>query len=206
MLSKNPNNKALVIGSRGGIGSALVMKLLNCDKLDSTQLNLDQPENIKLHNFSPYDYIFNATGHSKGTFLGFQKNTYENIISQINVNFIANILLLKRYAEQKKQGTYIWISSDVMDHPTPFHSVYASSKIASQYAMNLIRKEITHIKIKEVKIGFTKTNFRYNNFLATKTRNEINSSYNNDCALDPIYVAEQILKAANSNKDLIHIK
>ncbi len=206
MLSKNGNNKSLVIGARGGLGSALIDKLGTCDRLDSTQLNLDKPQDIKLQNFSLYDYILNVAGHSKGTFLGFQKNSYENIISQINVNFISNILLLKKYAEQKKKGTYVWISSDVMDNPKPFHSVYASSKIASQYAMNLIKKEIKHITIKEIKIGFTKTNFRYNNFLGTKTKNEIDISYKNDSALDPIFVAEEILKAVNSDKDFIHIK
>jgi short-subunit dehydrogenase len=206
MQSKNGNRRSLVIGSRGGIGSALVKKLINCDTLNSTQLNLDKPEDIKLQNFSDYDYIFNVAGHSKGTFLGFQKNSYQNIISQISVNFVSNILILKRYAEQKKQGTYIWISSDVVDHPRLFHSVYASSKIASQYAMNLIKDEIKHIKIKEIKIGFTKTNFRYNNFLGTKSKNEVDTSYDNDGALDPNFVANEIIKSLNNNKYLIHIK
>lgn len=206
MQSKNNKNKTLVIGSRGGIGSALIEKIGICDTLNSDELNLDYPENIVQQDFSRYDYVFNIAGHSKGTFLGFQKNSYKNIISQINVNFISNILLLKKYAEQRKQGTYIWISSDVMDHPKPFHSIYASSKIASQYAMNLIKQEIKHIQVKEIKIGFTKTNFRYNNLLGTKTKQEVDSSYDADGALDPKFVADEILKSLNTDKEFIHIK
>lgn len=92
-----------------------------------------------------------------------------------------------------------------MDHPRPFHSVYASSKVASQYAMDLIRKEIEHIRILEIKIGFTKTNFRFNNFLGTKTKSEIDSSYPED-TMEAEYVAERILESVNSNQTFKHIK
>ena len=206
MQSKTGNNKTLVIGSRGGIGSALISQIKDCDTLNSAQLDLDKPEKIDSQDFSNYDYIYNATGHSKGTYLGFQKNSFKNIISQINVNFVSNILLLKKYAEQRNDGTYVWISSDVSDHPRPFHSVYASSKVASRYALDLIKKEITHIDVVEVKIGFTRTNFRYNNFLGTKTHEQVDKSYDDDCALEPKFIAEQIVRAVNNKQESVHIK
>jgi len=199
-------SKILVIGARGGIGSSLVDKFNSCDSLTSDNLDLNRPELIKSQDLSKYDIVINATGHSKGTFLGFTKNTYENIISQINVNYISNILLLKRFSEQKSAGTYVWISSDVIDHPRPFHGVYASSKMASQYAMDLIKKEIDHIKVVEIKFGFAKTNFRYNNFLGTKTRTEVNESYQNNDVLDPKFVADQIIDTLNSDEVFKHIK
>ena len=196
---------SIVIGSRGGIGSAL-QKKLGCDGVTSQDLDLYYPTNIQFYDFKQYDTVYNAAGHSKGTYLGFQQNTHENILSQINVNFVSNILLLKRFAEQKENGTYVWISSDVMDHPRPFHSVYASSKVASQYAMDLIKKEITHINIVEIKLGFTKTNFRYNNFLGTKTREEVDQSYNGETPLDPVFVAEQIIDTVSKGELYRNIK
>ena len=206
MQSKIGKNKTLIIGSRGGIGSALRSHIKDCDSLNSDQLDLNNPSKINSQDFSQYDLIYNAAGHSKGTYLGFQKNSFENIISQINVNFVSNILLLKKYAEQKDHGTYVWISSDVSDHPRPFHSVYGSSKVASRYAFELIKKEIDHIRIVEIKIGFVKTNFRYNNFLGTKAREEVDKSYDDDGALDPNFIAEQIIIAVNNKQEMVHIK
>ena len=161
MLSENGNGKTLVIGARGGIGSALVKKLGKCDTLTSEDLDLNEPQQVSKIDLKNYGTVINCAGHSKGTFLGFQKNTYENIISQVNVNYTSNLVLLKRFSEQRDSGRYVWISSDVMDHPRPFHSVYASSKVASQYALDLIKKEMEHIKILEIKIGFAKTSFTY---------------------------------------------
>ena len=205
MQSKNGKHNTLIVGGSGGIGSALVKKIQQCHSISSRDLDLNRPETIKLFDFSNYKTVINAAGHSRGTFLGFQKNTYENTISQINVNYLSNLLILKRFAEQCSTGTYVWISSDVMDYPRPFHSVYASSKVASQYAMDLIRKEIEHIRILEIKIGFTKTNFRFNNFLGTKTKSEIDSSYPED-TMEAEYVAERILESVNSNQTFKHIK
>ena len=203
--SKNGRHDTLVIGKYGGLGSALIKKIHDCDSISSTDLDLNQPEKIKLFDFSHYKTVINAAGHSRGTFLGFQKNTYENIMSQINVNYLSNLLILKRFAEQCTAGTYVWISSDVMDHPRPFHSVYASSKIASQYAMELIRKELDHISILEIKIGFTRTNLRYNNFLGTVSKSKIDSTYPVD-TMEPEYVAEHICNSLNSKQTFKHIK
>jgi len=206
MQSKSGNNRTLIVGGTGGIGASLVKKIIDCDSVSSKELDLNFPQNIKDIDLSKYDTIINCAGHSKGTFMGFQKNTYENIISQINVNYISNILLLKRFAEQNTKGTFVWISSDVVDHPRPFHSVYASSKKASQFALDLVRQEIKNIKIIEIKFGFAKTNFRHNNFLGTKSVEEVNKSYDDDGALDPEFVADQILECVNTNETHRHIK
>ena len=73
-------------------------------------------------------------------------------------------------------------------------------------AMDLIKKEITHINIVEIKLGFTKTNFRYNNFLGTKTREEVDQSYNGETPLDPVFVAEQIIDTVSKGELYRNIK
>ena len=58
----------------------------------------------------------------------------------------------------------------------------------------------------EIKIGFAKKNFRYNNFLGTKAREEVDKSYDDDGALDPNFIAEQIIIAVNNKQEMVHIK
>ena len=83
MLSENGNSKTLVIGARGGIGSALVKKLGNCHTLTSDDLDLNQPQQVSKIDLRNYETVINCAGHSKGTYLGCQKNTYENIAQSL---------------------------------------------------------------------------------------------------------------------------
>ena len=94
----------------------------------------------------------------------------------------------------------------MIDNPTPFQSVYGSTKLASKFAIDLIRQEATHIDILEVKIGLVKTNFRYNNFEGTQSHEQINIAYNQANALSPEYVAQQIRSAINTNQKEIYIQ
>jgi NADP-dependent 3-hydroxy acid dehydrogenase YdfG len=100
----------------------------------------------------------------------------------------------------------VWISSTLVDNPTPFQSVYGSTKSASKFALDLIRQEATHIDILEVKIGLVRTNFRYNNFEGTVNRDQINKEYDQAHALYPDLVAQQILSAIETNQQEIIIQ
>jgi short-subunit dehydrogenase len=202
--------QALVIGSSGGIGSACVNKLeLNGFKVDAWSrdtLDLDYPSRIFGQDLSKYDLLINCAGHSRGTHKGFLQNSLENQLSQINVNFVSNIFLLKHYALSRVQGHFVWFSTSLLDQSRPFHSTYAGSKAASKFAIDLVRQEATHINILEVKVGPTRTMFKYTNFEGTQTVEQINSIYDQEQALDPGYVAQQTVQAIDSNLSYIHIK
>lgn len=201
---------ALVIGASGGIGSACVDKLLhhgyNVTTLTSADLDLNYPERIFDQDFSNIDILINCAGHSRGSYQGFLQNSWQNQLSQITVNYTSNLFLLKHYANSRTNGQYVWISSILMDNARPFHSTYASSKVGSKFAIDLISQEAVHINVLEVKVGPTRTNFRSNNFNGSCTKEEVNRLYNEDNALTADYVAESIVQSLPNNLKEIYIK
>lgn len=202
-------SKILVVGSKGGIGSACTKELLakghDVKGLSSNELDLNFPEKIFDLNLSGFDILMNCSGHSQGTYLGFLQNPWYNQFSQIMVNYASNLALLKHYATSRSSGKYVWISTSLLlDKVRPYHSIYASTKQASKTAIDLIRQEATHIDILEVNVGPTKTGFRYRNFQGTKTHEEINNLYQQENGLSAEYVAGQIIVAIENNtKELI---
>jgi len=202
--------KILVIGASGGIGSSLTKLLADHSNeviaWSSSDLDLNYPDRIFEHDFSSYDILINCAGHSQGTYLGFISNSWQNQLSQIMVNYASNLMLAKHYAESRTTGSYVWFSTSLLDGARPFHSVYASTKAASKIALDLVRKEATHINILEVKVGPTKTNFRYRNFQGTRSQDEVNTMYDQENSLSPDYVAEQIVSAIQNNQTEIYIK
>ena len=202
--------KILVIGSTGGIGLELISEFKKkkyiVEGLNSKDLDLNFPEKIFQNDFSKFDIIVNASGHSKGTFKGFTLNDWKNQLSQINVNFISNIFILKHYIMQKQKGKYVWLNSILTEKARPYHSVYVSTKVASKTAIDLIKKEAPHIEVLEAQIGITKTNFRYTNFLGQHTKEEINKMYEKENACSAKEVAIKIIDAIEDGKEFIQIK
>jgi short-subunit dehydrogenase len=202
--------RALILGANGGIGSSCVRELNNqgydTHGVTSRDLDLNFPERIFNFDLSGFDLLVNCTGHSQGTYLGFLKNSWQNQLGQITVNYISNLFLLKHYANSRSKGKYVWISTSLLSSgKRPFHSVYVSSKQASKTAIDLIRTEATHIDILEVNVGPTKTGFRHRNFCGTKTQAEVNSMYDQESSHSPDYVAEQIVSAVKHNYQEIKI-
>ena len=138
--------------------------------------------------------------------MGKQDNTWQNQVSQITVNYTSNLMLAKHYAQSRSSGQYVWISTILLDSARPFHSIYASTKAASKIALDLVRQDATHISIIEVKVGPTKTNFRYRNFLGSQSQQSVNSMYDQENSLSPQYVAAKIVQAIELNQTEIHIK
>ena len=203
--------KALVVGSNGGIGSHCVELLAQqgyqVQGLTSSDLDLNFPERVFDINFKDFDLLLNSSGHSQGTYRGFLQNSWHNQISQIMVNYAGNLALLKHFANSRKNGKFVWISTSLMhEHARPFHSVYVSSKQASKTAIDLIRQEASHIRILEVNVGPTKTGFRHRNFEGTKSLQEVNNMYDQEHSLTAEYVADNIVDAINKNIKEIHIQ
>ena len=201
--------RVLIIGATGGIGSNLFHQMGDSpdDEVagwSSRDLDLDYPERIFDCDFKDIDILINCAGHNQGSYQGFMKNAWEHQYSQIRVNYVSNLFLLKQFAHQRKQGKYVWLSSTSMDNPRIFHSTYTGTKVASKFSIDLIAQEIEHIKILEAKIGLVKTNLRHRNFCGTKTPQEVDDSYGDEPFLYADAVARQLLTAIE--QDLKHIE
>lgn len=202
--------RVLIIGATGGIGSNLFYQMGSSEDYEvagwsSQDLDLDYPERIFDCDFGDIDILINCAGHNQGSYQGFEKNTWQNQYSQIRVNYISNLFLLKQYAHQRSQGKYVWLSSISMDNPRVFHSIYTGTKVASKFSIDLIAQEIEHIKVLEAKIGLVKTNLRYRNFSGTKTPQEVEDTYGDEPFLSADTVAQQVLTAIEQNLEHVEI-
>jgi short-subunit dehydrogenase len=192
--------RVLIIGATGGIGSNLFHQMAASKDYEvagwsSQDLDLDYPERIFDCNFGDIDILINCAGHNQGNYQGFMKNSWQNQYSQIRVNYISNLFLLKQYADQRSQGKYVWLNSASTKNPRIFHNTYIGSKVASKFSIDLISQEVEHIKILEACIGLTRSNIRYRNFSGTKTMEQVQDTYGDEHVLECDYVAEQIFSA-----------
>jgi short-subunit dehydrogenase len=197
--------RVLIIGATGGIGGELFRQMADSEDYEvvgwsSLDLDLDYPERIFDCDFSDIDILINCAGHNQGSYQGFMKNSWQNQYSQIKVNYISNLFLLKHYAHQRSQGKYVWLSSISMDNPRVFHSIYTGTKVASKFTIDLITQEITHVNVLEARVGLVKSKVRYRNFEGTKTMQEVQDSYANESwAMDCDHVAKHLLLAIEQN-------
>jgi len=202
--------KVLLIGSSGGIGSAcntiLSTKGYNVTGWHSAELDLNFPDKIFEKDFSSYDILINCAAHNQGTYRGFLKNTNENQLSQIMVNYASNLFLLKHYANSRTSGKYVWCSTDLTAGVTPYKSVYLSTKVGSKFAIELIKQEVAHISVLEAEFGQVRSNLRYRNFEGTLMAEEIENSYGNFTVLSSDYVAQNIILAIENNLEKVTIK
>lgn len=193
----------LLIGKRGGVGQAclpiLSDKGYKVTALSSDDLDLNYPERVFDLDLTNVDILINCAGHSRGTYQGFFKNSWQNQLSQINVNFISNIFLLKHFANSRSNGKYVWISSAAIRNSRSSHSTYVSSKIASKSAIDMVRVECPHIDITEINTGVIKNNFRNVNFDGSKTPEEVEESYIGNSYVESEYVAQQLVMAMEAN-------
>ena len=196
--------RVLILGATGGIGSNLLQQMADSADYEvagwsSADLDLDYPERIFDCDFSDIDILINCAGHNQGNYQGFMKNSWQNQYSQVRVNYVSNMFLLKQYAHQRSHGKYVWLNSASIKNPRSFHNTYIGSKVASKFSIDLIAQETDHIKILEASIGLTRSKIRYRNFCGTKTMQEVQDTYGDERVLECDYVAEQILLAINQD-------
>lgn len=199
-----------VFGSNGGIGSACVRELEKRGEsvLGFTRQDLDFHDVTAISKFdlSSFTHIINCTGHSRGTYRGFLANSYENIASQIQVNFTGNILLLKNFACANPIGHFTWIGTSLQSSGLrPFHSVYATTKEACTYSINLIKQEAQDFFVTEARVGPTATQFRYTNFEGTRDSAEVFQEYKDLNAMTSTECAVNILDAILARQEYIEI-
>lgn len=200
----------LVVGKTGGLGSSCieVLESRNQKVVAVSRQDLDLSDFPSVMNFdlSGFDVVINCTGHNKGTFRGFLNNDYLNIVDQIQVNFIANLLLLKNYANHRTNGHYAWLNSISTRNPTSYQSIYGSTKVASKFAIDLIKQEASHINITECCVGLVKTNLRHTGYCGTKSKDTVDQEHAKLNSLDPREVAKKIIDAVEVGKEWIHIE
>ena len=168
-----------------------------------SEFNLLDFAQINSIDLSSYDIVINCAGINTGTYLGFHNNSYENQVNQINVNFIAPLLLAKQYTRTRSVGHFIYCSSASLHNPFLYNIVNCSSKIALKFSIDILRKNIPKFTFTEICPGKTKTNMLKKNYNGTKTDIEIENEYNENLFLLPEDVARSIKFAIDNRIDEI---
>ena len=198
-----------LFGATGGIGSACYRELLaqgvHVVAFDRSDLDFTDTDAVSSFDLTGFTHVLNCTGTGKGTYLGFVKNDCKNILEQITVNYTSNLLLLKNFVNTNAQGHYAWIGSVSSADNRPYQGVYGSTKLATTFATKLIAKEVTDLTITEVKLGLTETNFRYKNYLGSRTNAQVAQEYSDAGALDADYCAGLIIAGIRQRLTLIEI-
>lgn len=196
-------------GGSSGIGKSCVELLRSCghtvtapDRSDLDLLNNTQIENVELSN---YDVVINCAGVNTGTYLGFYNNLDSNQHDQIQVNFIAPLLLAKNYSRVRPSGHFVYISSASIHNPHLYNLVNCTAKAALRYAMNVLRKELDSFVVTEICPGKTKTNMLKQNYNGARTDQEIEAEYDTQLYLNPDQVAQLVLFAIDNQIDLIQL-
>jgi NADP-dependent 3-hydroxy acid dehydrogenase YdfG len=200
--------KIFLTGGSSGIGKA-------CSELLSTDYHVTAPtrqqfdlaelkqfDNLDL---SSYDIVINCAGTNAGTHLGFLDNSYQNQHSQVNINFVAPLLLAKQYIKTRNTGHFIYISSISIDEPRTYNVFGSASKAALRFSLDTIKKDFEQFLFTEICPGKTKTNMLYQNYQGIKTHDEVESEYARSKFLLPTTVAESVLFAIKNRIDVVKL-
>jgi short-subunit dehydrogenase len=187
--------RILLTGGSSGIGKCCYELLKDRYDIDAPTrqlLDLSKIEQIDSWDYSPYDVIINSAGCNIGTYLGFNHNDSFNQVQQIQTNFIAPLLIAKHYTSSRQQGQFIYISSASIDNPFVYNIVNASSKSALKYAIDVLRTQYKNFSFNEICPGKTKTNMLNQNYMNTRSSDEIELEYSKSSYLLPTQVASLV--------------
>jgi short-subunit dehydrogenase len=200
--------KIFLTGASSGIGKAsfnLLSQHYQITAPSRSQLNLENFSSIDQLDLSTYDVIVNCAGVNPGTYLGFEKNSWQNQLNQVHVNFVAPLLLAKQYINQRLSGQFVYIGSASVNRPESYNVFNSASKSALRYAISAVKKSNTDIVFSEVCPGKTKTNMLKQNYQGICNDAQIESEYAKTPYLSPEEVANAVLFVIKNKLDFIEL-
>lgn len=191
-----------IFGKNSTICQNLLPKLENYDAYDSTEFDVTNFEKIFSYDFSKYHTVINFAGHSKGSYKSPIENNWQNYENQIQVNFISNVMLAKKFLHDNKNGRYLWFSSILTKNCRPYQSVYGASKLATEYVFDKWSIEYPTFKFINIRLGRTKTNHLFNTFEGLKDYKDVEKEYQQSPYLKPDFVARKLLQYLDTEKTI----
>ena len=193
-----------ITGSSSGIGKEF-LKLIQGSTVYAPlrkDLDLDYALNVLDFTIPNVDVAVHFAGHDLGGGVNFFEHSDEDVLKIINCNLISTIMLSKLLYKKNPNCLQIFISSTNLDKFYPNNLVYNLTKNGIKTFIELLRLEKPDIKIKEARVGLTKTAFNENRH--KNNHKPINDLYSNP-HMTAEYVAKQILKFITSDKDFLRI-
>ena len=192
-----------ITGTSSGIGRD-IKKLLDGEIYTHTrdELNLDLINTVTSYNVPEVDVAIHVAGHDLGGGVKFLEHDLESLVKVINCTFLSTLILSKKLLEKNKNCLQVYITSTNLDKFYPNNLAYNISKNAVSTMIDLIKIDYPNIKIKEARVGLTKTEFNNN-------RHKINHKSINDLYaskhMNSQDVAKKVMELINSEKEFVRI-
>jgi short-subunit dehydrogenase len=191
--------KILIIGKDSTIAQHLLRKIkFEHQALSKKDFNVTDHNKIQNFDFTPYNMVINFAGHSRGTYNEPLKNTWDNQLDQIMVNFASHILITKIYCQQNPIGIYMWFSSVSTKSCRPYQYVYAGSKLAAEYSLSAFAKEYKDFKIITKTLDKIMTNHLFNTYEGKRSHQECIEEYKQSPHTDIELVVNDIIKTIDN--------
>ena len=190
--------KYLVTGTTSGIGKYIKQKLRGHElfEINRADIDLNRPELLLSVDLPVVDYAILNAGHDLGGGVPFVDHESVSIQKILNCNLVSNVLITQKLLKNNPDTVIVFITSTNINRQYPNNLAYNLSKLGLKNLYDLIKIDYPNSKIKEARIGLTKTEF--NNNRHKENHKEVNDLYSMT-HLTPDVVAEQIISLINSN-------
>lgn len=196
--------KYFITGTTSGIGQAIKQRLSTHEvfEINRADVDLNTPELINSIKLPTVDYAILNAGHDLGGGVPFTEHDPSSIQKILNCNLISNVLLTQKLLQNNKNTIIVFITSTNINKQYPNNLAYNLSKLGMKNLYDLIKIDYPDAKIKEARIGLTKTEF--NNNRHKENHKPINDLYVMK-HMTPDNVADSILYLIESEADFWEI-
>jgi len=172
--------KILITGTRSGVGERLKLSLSQSnDIIALTRENLDLSNTSAIFEFNipKIDMLINCAGTDIGGKIEFTKHNTNEVMTIINTNLIAPVLLSQKALKLNANCKIVNITSTNNIQYYPNNLTYSLTKKSLESFTNMLRVEYPFLNILEIRLGLTKTNFNTNRYKGHEER--FNDIYSN---------------------------
>lgn len=170
----------LITGTSSGVGKGLSLALStshNVIGLTRTDLDLSNVERVSSFDLPVIDMLINCAGTDIGGKIEFTKHKTSEIVTIMNTNLLAPVLLSQKALQLNKNCKIVNITSTNNIKYYPNNLAYSLTKKSLESFTNMLQVEYPKANILEVRLGLTKTNFNQNRFKGHEER--FNDIYSN---------------------------
>jgi NADP-dependent 3-hydroxy acid dehydrogenase YdfG len=196
--------KYLVTGTTSGIGKCIKQKLQGHElfEINRADVDLNRPELLLSVDLPVVDYAILNAGHDLGGGVPFADHESVSIQKILNCNLVSNVLITQKLLKNNPDTVIVLITSTNINRQYPNNLAYNLSKLGLKNLYDLIKIDYPDSKIKEARIGLTKTEF--NNNRHKGNHKPINDLYTMK-HMTPKNVADSILYLINSEADFMEL-